>query len=83
VVESFICSQTQQLDVVAQELASQKSRIVLKEQSFAELSESIAGFVEAETQRLQGLGFEVLGDDTQREAIARPVSKWQVADSWD
>ena len=26
---------------------------------------------QAETQRLQGLGFEVLGDDTQREAIAR------------
>jgi len=70
VVETFIFSQTRQLDAVAAELSSQKDKIVLKEKRFSELSDSIAGFVEAEASRLQSLGFDVLtaGEDACREA---------------
>jgi len=56
VVQAFISGQTRQLDAVAAELTSQRERIVLKEQRFAELSDSIAGFVEAEAKRLEACG---------------------------
>lgn len=56
VVQSFISSQTRQLDVVAAELASQRERIVLKEERFTTLSDSIAGFVEEEAKRLEECG---------------------------
>jgi len=59
VVQSFISSQTRQLDAVAAEIASQQERILLKEQSFAELSDSIAGFVEAEAQRMEACGLSL------------------------
>lgn len=57
VMQSFISSQTRQLDAVAAELVSQRDEILKKERCFTELSDSIAGFVEVEAQRLQGLGF--------------------------
>mmetsp|Transcript_78393 Transcript_78393/g.196863 ORF Transcript_78393/g.196863 Transcript_78393/m.196863 type:complete len:532 (+) Transcript_78393:54-1649(+) len=59
VVQSFISGQTRQLDAVAAELASQRERIVLKEQRFATLSDSIAGFVEEEAKRLEACGIEL------------------------
>mmetsp|Transcript_57990 Transcript_57990/g.135090 ORF Transcript_57990/g.135090 Transcript_57990/m.135090 type:complete len:501 (-) Transcript_57990:152-1654(-) len=70
VVQSFISSQTRQLDAIAMELSVQKERIVAKERCFTELSDSIAGFVEDETKRLQAWGTS-LGDieaDEEREA---------------
>lgn len=68
VVQSFICGQTRQLDAVAAELASQRERMVAKEQRFAELSDSVAAFVEAEAARLEASG--VLLDDSEAEARA-------------
>lgn len=67
VVQSFIGTQTRQLDAVAAELASQRERIMSREQRFTELSDSIAGFVEAEAQRLEASGFQL----TDPEADAR------------
>jgi len=70
VVQSFIASQTRQLDTVAAELASQRERVAAKERSFAELSDSIAGFVEEEAKRLEFWGVP-LGDaatDARHEA---------------
>jgi len=68
VVQTFIANQTRQLDTVAAELASQKERIVLKEQRFTELSDSIASFVEEETKRLEVWGVVPSGSE---EADAR------------
>jgi len=69
VVQTFISSQTCQLDAVATQLASQRDKIIMKEKNFSELSDSIASFVEAEARRLQGLGFDVLSpEDASREA---------------
>lgn len=70
VVQSFISGQTRQLDAVAAELSSQRDRILVKERSFTELSDSIAGFVEAEAQRLHGLGFDLCSaeEDARHEA---------------
>lgn len=56
VVQTFIAGQTQQLDMIAAEMASQKQCVVLKERQFSELSDSIARFVEEEAQRLEALG---------------------------
>lgn len=70
VVQSFISSQTRQLDAIAVELASQEERISTKEHCFAELSDSIAGFVEEEAKRLEVWGI-TLGDaqvEEEREA---------------
>lgn len=67
VVQSFIGSQTRQLDAVAAELTSQRERILLKEQRFSELSDSIASFVEAEARRLELCGMAL----TDPEADAR------------
>lgn len=66
-VQSFIAGQTQQLNAVASELASQRDRFLQKEQRFVELSDSIASFVEEEAKRLEALGMP-LGD---AEADAR------------
>lgn len=56
VVQSFIASQTRQLDTVAEELASQTDRIATKERCFTELSDSIAGFVEEEAKKIEFWG---------------------------
>jgi len=63
VVQSFISSQTRQLDAIAAELASQEERVATKERCFSELSESIAGFVEEEAKRLEVFGLKL--DDAQ------------------
>merc|ERR1719210_59757 len=70
VVQSFISSQTRQLDAVAAELASQKDRITTKERCFTELSDSIASFVEAEAKRLEVCGVALGGAeaDARHEA---------------
>ncbi|CAE7365388.1 unnamed protein product [Symbiodinium natans] len=64
VVQTFIASQTRQLDAVATELSSQRDRI--------ESEAASACIPEAEAQRLQDLGFDVLSieDDASREALA-------------
>lgn len=70
VVQSFITGQTRQLDAVAVELTAQQTQLALQERNFAELSESIAGFVEEEAQRLHSLGFQLsnVEDDARHEA---------------
>mmetsp|Transcript_41249 Transcript_41249/g.119264 ORF Transcript_41249/g.119264 Transcript_41249/m.119264 type:complete len:493 (-) Transcript_41249:204-1682(-) len=70
VVQSFISSQTRQLDAIAAELASQQDRIVNKERCFNELSDSIAGFVEEEAKQLEVWGVPLVDVqvDEQREA---------------
>eukprot|EP00930_Biecheleria_cincta_P038746 TRINITY_DN26626_c0_g1_i1.p1 TRINITY_DN26626_c0_g1~~TRINITY_DN26626_c0_g1_i1.p1 ORF type:complete len:223 (+),score=46.72 TRINITY_DN26626_c0_g1_i1:28-669(+) len=70
VMQSFISNQTRQLDAVAAELVSQRDEILNKERCFTELSDSIAGFVEVEAERLQGLGFglSTAQEDARHEA---------------
>jgi hypothetical protein len=68
VVQSFITGQTRQLDAVATELTAQQKQLAMQEQNFVELSESIAGFVEEEAQRLNSLGFQLSIDDARHEA---------------
>mmetsp|Transcript_109333 Transcript_109333/g.193636 ORF Transcript_109333/g.193636 Transcript_109333/m.193636 type:complete len:514 (+) Transcript_109333:90-1631(+) len=70
VVQSFIASQTRQLDTVAAELASQTDRIATKERCFTELSDSIAGFVEEEAKRIEfwGVPFGDAEADARHEA---------------
>jgi myosin heavy subunit len=70
VVESFISGQMRQLDAVAAELAAQQEQLTSQERNFADLSDSIAGFVEEEATRLQNLGFDLLNveDDARHEA---------------
>lgn len=70
VVQSFISSQTRQLDVVAAELASQRDRIVVKERCFSELSDSIAGFVEDEAKRLEASGVPLSDPDVDARVEA-------------
>eukprot|EP00747_Dinoflagellata_sp_TGD_P212852 gnl/TRDRNA2_/TRDRNA2_85888_c0_seq1.p1 gnl/TRDRNA2_/TRDRNA2_85888_c0~~gnl/TRDRNA2_/TRDRNA2_85888_c0_seq1.p1 ORF type:complete len:532 (+),score=179.25 gnl/TRDRNA2_/TRDRNA2_85888_c0_seq1:108-1703(+) len=66
VVQSFISSQTRQLDAVAIELSAQREKISTKEQHFAELSDSIASFVEQEARKLEVWGVPL--DDPEAEA---------------
>mmetsp|Transcript_89058 Transcript_89058/g.276876 ORF Transcript_89058/g.276876 Transcript_89058/m.276876 type:complete len:490 (+) Transcript_89058:1-1470(+) len=66
VVQSFISSQTRQLDTIAVELSSQKDRIVAKERCFNELSDSIACFVEDEAKKLEVWGVPI--DDPESDA---------------
>eukprot|EP00439_Symbiodinium_sp_Y106_P059470 s1542_g8.t1 len=91
VVQTFISSQTCQLDAVATQLASQRDKIIMKEKNFSELSDSIASFVEAEARRLQGLGFDVLSpEDASREGAGilffpalRQCAQRDVQKFWD
>lgn len=69
-VQTFIATQTRQLDLVANELSAQMERLSMKERCFAELGDSIAGFVEAEVARteLWGLPLEDAEADARHEA---------------
>lgn len=55
-VQCFMATQTRQLDLVATELSAQMERLSMKERCFTELSDSIAGFVEAEVARTEFWG---------------------------
>jgi hypothetical protein len=67
VVHSYITTQCTHLDSVAAELDNQKRQIARQEQSFNELSDSIANFVEAEAEKIKVWGVSL----TDEEADAR------------
>jgi len=69
-VQAFIATQTRQIDAIASELISQKDAISAKERCFAELSDSIAGFVENEAARTEywGLSLVEADADSRHEA---------------
>jgi len=67
VVHSYITTQCTHLDSVAAELDVQRNQITIKEQSFVELSDSIASFVEVEAAKAEVWGVSL----TDAEADAR------------